>query len=144
MRSWSSALVVVFSACVRLSSAVDIPIAWDDYLGQASKSLMAGVGAGDVLKFTWTGNHNVFKMASKAAFDACDFTGATDLTVDKTAEYTLTGSDPTFFACKIGSHCTSVSSCLYALADRARAHGGVPLAQTPPPRCASEARPSAG
>ena len=115
MKSWSSALFVVFSACVRLSSAVDVPIAWIDYLGKADKSLVVAT-KGDVLKWTWTGTHNVYKMASEATFLACDFTGATDLTAGATASYTLDGSEPAYFACKVGGHCQSVSSCW---ADRA-------------------------
>ena len=62
---------------------------------------------GDSLHFMWDetyGAHNVYKMADKAAFDSCDFAGATNLGAASPVEYTLTAL-PTYFACEIAGHC---------------------------------------
>ena len=59
---------------------------------------------GDSLKFMWEGVHNVYMMADKAAFDSCDFAGATNLGAASPVEYTLTAL-PTYFACEIAGHC---------------------------------------
>merc|ERR1711907_37767 len=37
------------------------------------------VTAGKHIVFSWTGTHNVYKMADKAAFDACNFAGSTQV-----------------------------------------------------------------
>ena len=59
---------------------------------------------GDTLHFMWEGNHDVHVMASKAAFDSCDFTGATNLGAVSPIAYPLTAL-PTYFSCSVGSHC---------------------------------------
>merc|ERR1711865_861532 len=81
---------------------------------ETARSKTAHVG--DSLHFMWEGGgHNVYKMASKDAFDRCDFTdavmkeacssGATcNLGMDSPVEYTLTEL-PAYFACEIQDHC---------------------------------------
>ena len=44
-------------------------------------------------------------MVDKAAFDGCDFTGATDLG-DLQLQYTIAAL-PAYFACSVGNHCVS-------------------------------------
>ena len=62
------------------------------------------VKSGEVLKFEWTGGHNVYQMKDKATFDACDFTGATNLGATSPVYHTM-GADTTYFACQVGLHC---------------------------------------
>jgi len=81
---------------------------------ETARSKTAHVG--DSLHFMWEGGgHNVYKMASKDAFDRCDFTdavmkeacssGATcNLGMDSPVEYKITEL-PAYFACEIQDHC---------------------------------------
>jgi len=62
---------------------------------------------GDKLKFSWSGMHNVYTMASST----CDFSGQSAITGGDTAttgdvEYEIT-SLPLFFGCEVGGHCTA-------------------------------------
>ena len=63
------------------------------------------VKSGEVLKFVWSGGHNVYQMKDKAAFDACDFSGGTNLGAASPVYHTM-GAATTYFACKVGSHCS--------------------------------------
>ena len=77
------------------------------------------VTVGDKLSFGYGINHNVYQMASEAAYNACDFTGATELAgtghgggsgtaYDNLYEAVVTTADAgqLFIACKVGAHCT--------------------------------------
>ena len=77
-----------------------------DAAAVAARSKTAHVG--DSLHFMWGGDnaHNVHMMANKAAFDSCDFTGATNLGAVSPVEYKLTAL-PTYFACQIPGHCAA-------------------------------------
>ena len=77
-----------------------------DAAAVAARSKAAHVG--DSLHFMWGGTtvHNVYMMANKAAFDSCDFTGATNLGAVSPIAYTLTEL-PTYFACQIPGHCAA-------------------------------------
>merc|ERR1711865_91597 len=77
-----------------------------DEAAVAARSKTAHVG--DSLHFMWEGNHNVYKMASKLAFEECDFTGATNidspnLVSISPVEHKLTEL-PAYFACEIEGH----------------------------------------
>jgi len=75
------------------------------YDGTQTSDITAHVG--DTLQFTWSGNHNVMRMASREAYDNCDFNaGATNLGSSSPVSVTVT-SLPVYFACSIGggSHC---------------------------------------
>ena len=86
--------------------AFDHSIPWTKgFSGKAEDQTMA-VNNGDVLKFVWAGNHNVYQMKDKATFDACDFAGATNLGAASPV-YTTMGAATTYFACKVGSHCSN-------------------------------------
>jgi len=61
--------------------------------------------------FLWQGNHNVYQMKDKTAFDACNFAGSTP--IGKTFETSgvrqvISSRDGMihYFACKVGSHCS--------------------------------------
>ena len=75
------------------------------FSGKADDQTM-DVKSGEVLKFVWTGGHNVYQMKDKAAFDACDFTAATNLGATSPVYHTM-GAATTYFACKVGAHCNS-------------------------------------
>eukprot|EP01001_Neometanema_parovale_P011055 NODE_7295_length_777_cov_44.279817_g7054_i0.p1 GENE.NODE_7295_length_777_cov_44.279817_g7054_i0~~NODE_7295_length_777_cov_44.279817_g7054_i0.p1 ORF type:complete len:188 (+),score=65.55 NODE_7295_length_777_cov_44.279817_g7054_i0:103-666(+) len=70
---------------------------------------------GQAVLFTWTsGTHTVHQFASVTAYNACDFTGATELkasTVGTTAapgSYTYTAAAGThYFGCATAGHCAS-------------------------------------
>ena len=59
------------------------------------------------LKFAWTGNHNVYKMASKTAFDACDFTGATKVGTSTSPVLAIMGAETVWYACEVNGHCAA-------------------------------------
>jgi len=70
---------------------------------------------GDNLVFSWTGTHTLKQFETKEKFEACDFTGATDLTPSSgttTKTVTVPGdvNSPTsfmmYFACSVTGHCT--------------------------------------
>ena len=63
---------------------------------------------GDSLLFQWSGypSHNVYRMADEAAFNNCDFSGATNLGDSSPVEITITEL-PVYFACSVGSHCAN-------------------------------------
>ena len=66
---------------------------------------------GDTVSFTTDPNaHTVFIMASKAKYDACDFTGATQVTGDASPLVfevpTLDSASEYYFACDVGEHCS--------------------------------------
>ena len=83
----------------------DHSIPWTAGFGDPAARTL-GVKDGDVLKFVWTGGHNVYLMKDKAAFDSCDFSGGTNLGGASPVYYTM-GAATTYFACKVGSHCVS-------------------------------------
>merc|ERR1711907_269054 len=73
------------------------------------------VTAGKHIVFMWTGTHNVYKMADKAAFDACNFAGSTQVggaTTKGPSTWVTYNTSPSatghiYFACKVGSHCSN-------------------------------------
>merc|ERR1711907_261048 len=68
------------------------------------------VTAGKHIVFSWTGTHNVYKMADKAAFDACNFAGSTQVggaTSPVTYNTSPSATGHIYFACKVGSHCSN-------------------------------------
>ena len=84
--------------------AFDHSIPWTKgFSGDAADQTM-DVKSGEVLKFVWSGGHNVFLMKDKAAFDACDFSGGTNLGGASPVYHTM-GAATTYFACKVGAHC---------------------------------------
>jgi hypothetical protein len=101
----------VNTACVATANTVCNPstpfnhsIPWTKgFSGKAEDQTMP-VKSGEVLKFVWTGGHNVYQMKDKAAFDACDFSGGTNLGGASPVYHTM-GAATTYFACKVGAHC---------------------------------------
>ena len=117
----------VNTTCVATANTVcnpptpfDHSIPWTKgFSGKAEDQTMS-VKNGEVLKFVWTGGHNVYLMKDKAAFDACDFSGGTYLgwllEGDVDVAYHTMGEDyddsneekdatTQYFACKVGAHC---------------------------------------
>merc|ERR1711871_115578 len=72
---------------------------------------------GDKVVFKYSSAHNVYEMATKSAYDKCDFTGATELA--STSQGGGSGALPnqyiyqcktqgdTYIACQVGSHCVA-------------------------------------
>ena len=79
---------------------------WTKGFSGKAEDQTAAVTSGEVLTFVWTGNHNVFLMKDKAAFDACDFSAAIELGSESPVLHT-TGTATAYFACQIGTHCVS-------------------------------------
>merc|ERR1719478_1687626 len=80
---------------------------WNAGFSDADKRKMSA-NTGDKLKFSWTGGHNVYLMASKAAFDACNFTGGTNLGATSPVSYTVPqSSEKIYFGCEVGMHCSA-------------------------------------
>merc|ERR1712166_261324 len=82
-----------------------VHVQWNAGLNGDAAARTKTVTTGDTLHFMWTGSHNVYKMASVAAFNACDFTGASDLGSTSAVSFALTGAGPWYFACQVGQHC---------------------------------------
>ena len=92
------------------------------------------VTVGDKLIFRYNSYHNLYQMASEAAYTGCDFSGATELA--STSQGGGSGSTPNLYeavviavgtlhlACQMGSHC---------LMGQKVAITAVPAAPTPPP-----------
>ena len=59
--------------------------------------------------FKWSGYHNVYMFPSKAAFDSCDFSDATELATNDKNPFTYKASAPGtyYFGCEVGNgyHC---------------------------------------
>ena len=77
-----------------------------------------GVTVGDKLRFSYSGSHNVYQMASKAAYDDCDFAEATELAsttkgggsgsfsnLYEAVITTADAADTLYIACQVGAHC---------------------------------------
>ena len=73
------------------------------------------VAVGDKLSFKYNSYHNVYLMASKAAYDGCDFAGATELASTSLGggsggtpnlyEAVVTAAGMFYFACQVSGHC---------------------------------------
>ena len=65
------------------------------------------VAAGTNVVFKWSGQHNVFLMPNKAAYDTCNFDQATELASTSVQEYTYKSSaaGTFYFGCKVTGHC---------------------------------------
>jgi hypothetical protein len=73
------------------------------------------------LEFTWAGGHNVYLMKDKAAFDACKFDTATKLADKSGYKHHVMGKngDVLYFACQVGSHCSSGQKLAVTITDAA-------------------------
>ena len=77
-------------------------IDWKLGMSAAEQSLTVVVN--QRFKFEWTGHHNVYVFPSKAAYEACDFTGAKPVSVKPLTM--ASGAPGTFYyGCEIVSHC---------------------------------------
>ena len=104
----SSSLVAITLLCsLGFAAAATVPIDWVAGFNDIDARAQIAT-TGDTLEFTWSSStHNVYSMASQTAFDDCDFTGATDLGSTSPVTQLLSGDGPWFFACQVGSHCSS-------------------------------------
>ena len=93
---------------VGLASAANHDFVWTKgFSGKASDQKLT-VAKGDTIKFTWAGSHNVYKMKGATEYGSCSFTGAVQEGTGTAGPVTVTiGSTDEYFACKVGSHCTS-------------------------------------
>jgi len=102
-------LLIALLAAISYAQTV---VQWEAGFSSADARTMTA-SVGDTLKFTWNKNsfHNVYVMPDAAAVTACDFTGATELCASRTGDdgscETTLSTLPAYFACKVGSHCTS-------------------------------------
>jgi len=105
----TAALNPILTSCS--GSSIDVycppvpPIDIDWAIPMSPDTITASIG--DKLKFSWSGMHNVYTMASST----CDFSGQSAITGGDTAttgdvEYEIT-SLPLFFGCEVGGHCTA-------------------------------------
>lgn len=76
-----------------------------DWIAQFTASPKNSTFHGSV-KFNWSGVHNVYEMASKAAYDSCDFKDAKNLGEATGVVVTGNTGDVKYYSCEIGSHCT--------------------------------------
>ena len=100
------------SALIKLTRVAipHAPIAQKDIdwkLGMTDAEQRQTVTVGTDVVFKRTDQHNVWLMPNKAAYDACDFSQATELASDSENDYTYKASTPGtfYFGCQITSHC---------------------------------------
>jgi len=86
----------------------EIVVAWTAGFSDPSARMLEGLEGGEALKFEWTmGYHNVYQMASKEAYDACDFTDAIFLGDMSPVSFTFpVDSSAIYFSCSISGHCS--------------------------------------
>ena len=76
-----------------------------DWVAQFSVEDKTMTAAEEVV-FSWTGTHNVEKMASYDHYENCDFDGATMVGSETGAAYGPGGDgEVEYFACSVSSHC---------------------------------------
>ena len=82
-------------------------VAWST--GMTADQQEESASVGDSIVFTWTSFHNVYMFADEAAFNACDFAGATELAPADVNTYTfeVTDTGTFYFGCSVGSHCNA-------------------------------------
>ena len=118
------------NACCEIDRPDSNPCATGSHL-YASYPNPVYCGINGHVYFHWSASwHNLLKMASQAAYDSCDFTGAQTLVavgsgVDGLAQYYLPCSTPgetIYLSCSVGTHCAEgqkvtvhVSSSQYAV-----------------------------
>ena len=105
--------------------AFDHSIPWNKGFSGKAEDQTMDVKSGEVLKFVWSGGHNVYLLKGKAAFDACDFAGATNLGAASPVYHTM-GTATAYFACEVGSHCKSGQK----LSAMSNTKGGVAVTHT--------------
>ena len=81
-------------------------IAWK--LGMSNAERAETVAVGTNVLFKWSGTHNIWLMPNKAAYDACDFSQATELASISVNEYTYKASaaGTIYFGCQVTGHCS--------------------------------------
>ena len=84
---------------------------WTSGFSRAKKHQELSVSDGDEVEFLWEGDHNVYRMKDKTAFDACDFVASTPIgkAFDTSGVRQVISSGEGmihYFACKVGSHCS--------------------------------------
>jgi hypothetical protein len=107
--------------CIGAAQAA-VNIDWNaGFTDPAARNMTAPSGA--ILNFTWEpsatlGNvHNVYRLASKSAFDSCNFTGASDLgsgtaPASVLAQPTdLDGSNAAYYACRVFNPLYNMDHC---------------------------------
>ena len=74
-----------------------------------TSEMSATAKVGSDVKFSWKGYHNVWQFRTKAGFDACDFSKATELAGNDKNPFIYKASAPGtyYFGCEVGSgfHC---------------------------------------
>merc|ERR1711871_568944 len=57
-------------------------------------------------EFRWKGTHNVYRLADKAAFETCNFTGAVKIGESSPTVFALpaNAAGEMYFGCSVGSH----------------------------------------
>ena len=78
-------------------------------LGMTVSEMKQTVPVNTDVIFKWSGWHNVWKFPDKAAFDACDFSKATELASGSQNPYTYKAPSTgiVYFGCQVGrgGHC---------------------------------------
>jgi len=95
------ALMAMFST----ASATTETFSWTSGFASADDRVKT-VEQGTTLQLTWSTGHNVYEIATKELFDACDFTGATELCTTSPCDV-LINKATTYLACQVDTHCNS-------------------------------------
>ena len=107
MKTFAFTIFIAIACILGTIKAADNNLDW---IAQFSAEDKSSTFKGSV-KFNWTGGHNVYELASKEAYENCDFTGATNK--GDTTGVTVSGNsgDVKYYSCSIvstqGNHCKS-------------------------------------
>jgi len=89
------------------TSATVVELDWlAGFSGSAADQALT-VSAGTVVRFVWSGDHNVWSVNDAAYLGACNFDNSDELAVTSPYEYTASTEGAFFFACEVSGHCSA-------------------------------------
>merc|ERR1719460_1900049 len=105
------------------------------------------VAVGDKLSFRYSNYHNLYLMASKAAYESCDFSGGVELgsttrgggseSTPNLYEAVVSAAGTYYLACQVGSHCSQGQKITVTVAAASWPASRPPPAAPPPPAATS-------
>lgn len=115
------------SALASVATAVTIGTAssyWSDIPSEPSSY---SVAFGSKLRFQYNSNHNVWLLPSKADYEACDFSGGTQLSSKSAGgssgqapnlyEAVVTAAGTLYAVCEVGGHCKAGQKVVISVAE---------------------------
>ena len=77
---------------------------WEIPVGNSLEPIEIAVGS--TIEFEWFGKgHSLWQFPNAAAYEACDFSGATEISNEGPAQVFFDTARRNYFGCHVGSHC---------------------------------------